>query len=194
MMYYTLHMNEKPSSRAEGLVTVQLGKDLKQEWVQWCQKRQLVPGAALRSLVERAIADGLELATARDGVRVKVRVAKEPDAGSKVSREMQFTPSENAAVEAVAGAQGFGFQDWVIAAVRAALAQAPSYGQNELEALTASNAMLVRIVADLAALRRGENNPEVTERLRSLEKDLRAHVETVSSAMAKGAKRWRLDL
>lgn len=193
-MYYTLHMNEKPSSRAEGLVTVQLGKDLKQEWVQWCQKRQLVPGAALRSLVERAIADGLELATARDGVRVKVRVAKEPDAGSKVSREMQFTPSENAAVEAVAGAQGFGFQDWVIAAVRAALAQAPSYGQNELEALTASNAMLVRIVADLAALRRGENNPEVTERLRSLEKDLRAHVETVSSAMAKGAKRWRLDL
>lgn len=193
-MYYTLHMNEKPSSRAEGLVTVQLGKDLKQEWVQWCQKRQLVPGAALRSLVERAIADGLELATARDGVRVKVRVAKEPDAGAKVSREMQFTPSENAAVEAVAGAQGFGFQDWVIAAVRAALAQAPSYGQNELEALTASNAMLVRIVADLAALRRGENNPEVTERLQSLEKDLKAHVETVSSAMAKGAKRWRLDL
>lgn len=193
-MYYTLYMNEKPSSRAEGLVTVQLGKDLKQEWVQWCQKRQLVPGAALRSLVERAIADGLELATARDGVRVKVRVAKEPDAGAKVSREMQFTPSENAAVEAVAGAQGFGFQDWVIAAVRAALAQAPSYGQNELEALTASNAMLVRIVADLAALRRGENNPEVTERLRSLEKDLKAHVETVSSAMAKGAKRWRLDL
>ena len=141
-------MTEKPSSRAEGLVTVQLGKDLKQDWVQWCQKRQLVPGAALRSLVERAIADGLELAAARDGVRVKVRVAKEPDAGAKVSREMQFTPSENAAVEAVAGAEGFGFQDWVIAAVRAALAQAPSYGQNELEALTASNAMLVRIVAD----------------------------------------------
>ena len=187
-------MNEKPSSRAEGLVTVQLGKDLKQDWVQWCQKRQLVPGAALRSLVERAIADGLELAAARDGVRVKVRVAKEPDAGAKVSREMQFTPSENAAVEAVAGAQGFGFQDWVIAAVRAALAQPPSYGQNELEALTASNAMLVRIVADVAALRRGENNPEVTERLRSLEKDLKTHVETVSSAMAKGAKRWRLDL
>lgn len=193
-MYYTLYMNEKPSSRAEGLVTVQLGKDLKQEWVQWCQKRQLVPGAALRSLVETAIADGLELAATRDGVRVKVRVAKEPDVGAKVSREMQFTPSENAAVEAVAGAQGFGFQDWVIAAVRAALARAPSYGQNELEALTASNAMLVRIVADLATLRRGENNPEVTERLRSLEKDLKAHVETVSCAMAKGAKRWRLDL
>jgi hypothetical protein len=144
--------------------------------------------------VERAIADGLELAAARDGVRVKVRVAKEPDTGAKVSREMQFTPSENAAVEAVAGAQGFGFQGWVIAAVRAALAQAPSYGQNELEALTASNATLVRIVSDLAALRRGENNPEVTERLRSLEKDLKAHVDTVSSAMAKGAKRWRLDL
>lgn len=121
-------------------------------------------------------------------------MAKEPDAGPKVSREMQFTPSENDAVEAVAAAQGFGFQDWVVAAVRAALAEAPSYGQAELEALTASNAMLVRVVADVAALRRAENNLEIGARLESLEQDLREHVETVSKAIAKGAKRWRLDL
>lgn len=193
-MYYTIAMTEKQPSRADGLVTVQLGIDLKQEWVEWCQKRQLVPGKALRSLVERAIADGLELSAGRDGVQVKVRVAREPDAGPRVGREIYFTPSENEAVAAVAAAQGFGFHEWVVAAVRAALAEAPSYGQAELEALTASNAMLVRVVADVAALRRAENNLEIGARLQSLEQDLKAHIETVSKAMAKGARRWRLDL
>lgn len=98
------------STRAAGLVTVQLGVDLKREWVQWCADRNLVPGKALRKLVERALADAVELAAGRTGGVVRVLVGKQPDRGPKVERKVQLTPSENAAVEAVSKTQGFGFQ------------------------------------------------------------------------------------
>lgn len=196
-MYYTFNMTNDPktsSTRAAGLVTVQLGPDLKREWTQWCADRSLVPGKALRSLVERALADGLELAASRSGETVRVVVAKQPDRGPKVGREVQFTPSENAAIEAVAKAQGFAFQEWVVAAVRAALAKAPSYGQAELEALTQSNAHMAAVALDLAALRRQEAPGEVAEALGRLEGEIRQHVETVSASMAQGAQRWQLKV
>lgn len=182
------------STRAAGLVTVQLGADLKREWVQWCSDRSLVPGKALRNLVERALADGLELATSRSGETVRVVVAKQPDRGPKVGREVYFTPSEGAAIEAVAKAQGFAFQEWVVAVVRAALAKAPSYGQAELEALTQSNAHMAQVAVDLAVLRRQESAGEIAEALGQLEGEIRRHVETVSAAMAQGAQRWQLKV
>jgi hypothetical protein len=40
-----------------GLLTVQLGAELKCEWTRWCADRGLVPGKALRNLVERAVTE-----------------------------------------------------------------------------------------------------------------------------------------
>ena len=111
-----------------------------------------------------------------------------------MGREVYFTPSENAAIEAVAKAQGFAFQEWVVAAVRAALAKAPSYGQAELQALTQSNAHMAQVAVDLAALRRQESPGEIAEALGQLEGEIRQHVETVSAAMAQGAQRWQLKV
>ena len=182
------------STRAAGLVTVQLGADLKREWVQWCVDRGLVPGKALRGMVEKALAEGLELAASRSGTALRVVVAKQPDYGPKVPRELKFTPSENAGIEAVAKAQGFAFQEWVIAAVRAALAKAPAYGQSELEALTQSNAHMAQVAVELAALRRQEGGIGLGDAFAHLEGDIRQHVETVSAAMAQGAQRWQLKV
>lgn len=186
-------MTDAQPSRAAGLVTVQLGPELKTEWVQWCAARDLVPGKALRNLVEKALQEGLELAVSVKGERVKVVVAKVPDIGPKVGREVQFTPSENSAIEAVAAAQGLGFQEWVIAAVRAALAKAPTYGQTELEALTQSNLRLVQIVVELGALRRAQGGA-AAEELERFEREIKAHIELASVAMAKGAQRWQLKV
>ncbi len=180
--------------RSAGLVTFELGFELKRDWTQWCADRDLVPGKALRSLVEKALAEGLELATSRSGARVRVVVAKRPDHGPKVSRELQFTPSENAAIEAVAKAQGFAFQEWVIAALRAALASAPAYGQIELEALTQSNAHMAQVAIELAALRRQAVDDGSADALARLEPEIRQHVEVVSAAMAQGAQRWQLKV
>jgi hypothetical protein len=182
-------------SRAAGQVKVDLGEEAKRAWMQWCANRGLVPGKALRSLLERALADGPELGASPAGEAVRVVVAKQPDRGPKVGREVQFTPSENSAIEAAAKAQGFGFQDWVIAAARAALAQAPAYGQAELEALTHSNAHMAQIAVELAALRRrAESGGDLAESLAQLDGEIRRHVETVSAAMAQGAQRWQLKV
>lgn len=196
-MYYTNFMSQSsttPPSRAEGLLTVQLGKELKTQWVQWCSERDLVPGKALRQLVDKAITEGLELSAGEGGKQIRVSVGKAPDTGPKVGRETQFTPSEDEAITAAAKAQGFGFHEWMIAATRAALAKAPSYGQAELEELTRSNKHLAQLVVELAALRRAETLPELASHLAKLEADVRAHVEVVSAAMAQGVQRWQLKL
>jgi hypothetical protein len=190
-------MNQLSSTsptRAEGLITVQLGKELKTQWVNWCSERDLVPGKALRKLVDKALVEGLELGVSEGGKRIRVIVGKTPDTGPKIDREMRFTPSEDAAITAAAAAQGFGFQEWVIAATRAALAKAPSYGQAELEELTRSNKHLAQLVAELAALRRAEALPKLADHLAMMEADVRAHVEVVSAAMAQGVQRWQLKL
>lgn len=190
-------MNQTSStvpSRAEGLVTVQLGKELKLQWVQWCSERDLVPGTALRKLVDKALSEGLELGQSGGGKGIRVIVGKAPDTGPKVGREMQFTPSEDAAIVAAAKAQGFGFQEWVIAATRAALAKAPSYGQAELEELTRSNGHLAQLVIELRALRRSETLLGSSYHLEKLEEEVRVHVEIVSAAMAQGVQRWQLKV
>lgn len=194
-LYYTLTMIETtPAKRSDGLLTVELGPSVKAQWVQWCKERDLLPGKAIKRLVDRAMAEGLELATSADGAKVKVKVLTGADTGAQIGKEIYFRPTEAQAIQAVADAQGFGFHEWVIAAVRAALANAPSYGQAELEALTRSNLQLVQVVAELTALRKGGTLPEHAHQLQALESSIRSHVEQVSKAMAQGARRWQLKV
>ena len=185
---------EPPTSRAAGQIKVDLGVETKRAWMQRCTERGLVPSKAVRSLVEQALADGPEQPTSREARAIQVTVATQPDHGPKVGREIQFTPTENAAIEAVAGQQGFGFQEWVIAAVRAALANAPSYGQLEIEALTQGNRGLTQIVRELRDLRAAGLGEEQQKQLKKLENEIRKHIEQASLVMAKGAQRWQLKI
>ena len=189
--------------RSAGLLTVQLGPALKLGWTQWCAARNLLPSQALRALVEQAISGNAARADPPGATPTSaptpllVQRTPHPDRAPKVGREIQFTASENEAIQAVATAHGFGFQDWVIAAARAALAKAPSYGQADLEALTLSNARLAAVAADLSSLRRQEDGEHVVEEgeaLAKLEAEIRDHIEVVSAAMAQGAQRWQLKI
>lgn len=185
---------ESTTSRSAGQIKVDIGIETKRAWMQWCAARGLVPSKAARSLVEQALAGGLALSTSSVIDVVSMVVAEEPDHGPKVSREVRFTPTENEAVENAASLQGFGFQDWVIAAVRAALVKAPSYGQYEIEALTKSNLGLVQIVKELRDLRANSLGEEETIWLKSLENEIRKHIEKASLVMAKGTQRWQLKI
>ena len=189
-----IERTEQNTSRAAGQIKVDLGVETKRAWTKWCSDRGLVPGKAVRSLVEQALAEGLELSTSREGRAIHVVVAAQPDHGSKVGREVQFTPTENSAIEAAASQQGFGFQEWVIAAVRAALAKAPSYGQLEIEALTKSNMGLMQILKELRELRANSPGREEEKQLKTLENEIRKHIEQASLVMAKGAQRWQLKI
>lgn len=188
-------MTEKPaSSRSAGLVTVDLGAALKTEWVQWCQARNLVPGKAARRLIEKAVVEGSELPTRPHRAHVMVNIAHEPDDGLKTEHKVYLTPSEKAAIAAAAQAQQFGFQEWVIAAVRAALTQAPSFGQAEITELVKSNLTLVQVVSELSALRRASTDADMNEKIKALEVGLKKHVEVVSASISQGAKRWLLKM
>ena len=187
-------MIENSPKKRDGLTTVDLGSTVKTEWVKWCSERDLVPGRAIKTLVEKAMAEGLELATCDRGSKLGVRVLQSADTRPKVGREIYFTVSENDAIQKVADAQGFGFHEFVIAAVRGALANAPTYGQAELEALTQSNVMLVQIAADLADLRRRAGDANQANEFGALEAHVKAHVEQASKAMAQGARRWSLKV
>ena len=102
--------------------------------------------------------------------------------------------SEHEALVACAAAEGFGIQEFVIAAVRAALAQAPTYGQAELEALTRSNATLVNVVSALVALKSTAPDTSTAGQLQTLEQDVRSHIEHVSRTLAIGTRRWQLKI
>lgn len=185
------------SSRAAGLLTVQLGVELKARWTKRCVQRGVVPGKALREMVEGAVSDAAEAHAAKTRApALKVRLGSRPDSDPKIGREVQFTGSENAAIEAAAAAEGFAFQEWIVAAARAALVQVPSYGQSELEALTQSNARMAAIAVDLAAVRRqvGEGSGALVDPLAALEAEIRQHVEKVSAVMAQGVQRWQLGI
>lgn len=184
------------ASRAAGLVTVQLGAELKLRWTQQCAAQGVVPGKALRGLVEGAVSGALTVGAALPKRAFKAWLGSQPDRGPKVGREVQFTLSENAAIEAAAKARGFAFQEWVAAATRGALVQAAAFGQTELEALTQSNARLAAVVMDLAAVRRqlGEGGGAITEQITELESEIRQHVEKVSAVMAQGAQRWEIRI
>lgn len=193
-MYYTTGMDtsSKSASRSQGMITCDLGHDLKSAWIAWCESKGLVSSKALRGLVEKALSEGLEINAVKQGVTVKVVLTDCKEKDPSVAKKIVFTASETAAVDAVAQAQGYSFNAWVIAAVRAALANATSYGQQEIEALVASNAEMAKIAIELAALRRrgGAVEPE----LESLEKAVREHVERVSAILSAGVERWAIKI
>lgn len=81
----------------------------------------------------------------------------------------------------------------MVAAVRAALTLAPTYGQAELEALTRSNAGLADMRISLGSLlRNAAPTAELASRITALQNDLRTHCELVSQTMAAGTRRWQL--
>ena len=180
--------------RAQKLLTIDLGADLKASWYQWCAEHNLVPGKAARHLIETRLREAPEQAQAPHSSPPKVRVGAKADSGPKIGHEVYFTPSEHQALLVVAAAQGFGLHEFVIAAVRAALAQAPTYGQAELETLTRSNASLANVLGALATLRQQTPEADLAHRLAALEQDVKTHIEQVSRSMAVGARRWQLKV
>lgn len=188
-------MDKKPPTpRAPKLLTIDLGADLKASWYQWCAEHNLVPGKAARHLIETQLKAAPEPGQARCLPPPAVRVGTASDTGPKVVHKIYFTPSEHQVLLAVAAAQGFGLHEFVIAAVRAALAQAPTYGQAELETLTRSNASLANVLGALATLRQQTPDADLVHRLAALEQDVKTHVEQVSRSMAVGARRWQLKV
>ena len=176
------------------LLSVDLGAELKKSWLGWCELRNLAPAAALRSLIETTLHEGLDLDAKPREPAPTFRVAPVADHGPKLDCRVYFTPSEHQGLLAACETQGHGLQEYVIAAVRAALTQSPNYGQAELEVLARSNAELATIRLVLTSLRVATNDFDLAARITTLQNDIRKHVEHVSAAMANGVRRWQIKV
>lgn len=175
--------------------------DLKADWLRWCAERGLTSSAGLKGLVLQALNGEASDVSVEAGSRsrpqaglIALQVIAQQDQAPRIGREIYFTASEHAAVEAAGRALGLGFHELVIASVRAALAHLPTYGQQELEAVTESNRQLAQVVMDLGALRRGGVPQDFETQISELEATVRAHVESVSRLVAQGARRWEIKI
>jgi hypothetical protein len=182
-----------PSQRSAGLLTVDLGESLKVAWKAHCGALSMRPGPAVVGLVQAALKDGTDQTMTSSPVTCTARVGARPDEGRRMERRLTFTPSEDRAIASAAKALGMGYQQWVVAAVRSALARVPAFGQAELEALTCSNRHLAALVIDLASWRRAAGDGELGNRMADLEQLIRTHVERASTVLAHGARRWEIE-
>jgi hypothetical protein len=187
--------NKIPSKYGAGLLSVNLGPELKEQWSAWCLERGFKPTTAIRSLVTSALADGLETSQKPAESLKHFSLGQSPDPGPKKDLRVYFTASEFTAIQSVSDQLGLGHQDFVIAAVRAALTQTPTYGQQELVNLIAANDALyaavnaLRIVKDTVALA-----PEVLESIEALREEIKRHTVKVSEVLAQGTRRWQLKV
>jgi hypothetical protein len=188
-----LALGAPPSHRSAGLLTVDLGEALKVAWKAHCDALGMRAGPALVALVQAALRDGTDQTMKSSPGTCSARIGTRPDEGRRVERRLTFTPSEDRAIASAAKALGLGYQQWVVAAVRSALARVPAFGQAELETLTCSNRHLAALVVDLASWRRADGDTELVNRMADLERLVRAHVEWASTMLAHGARRWEIE-
>jgi hypothetical protein len=190
-----LIMNEKSTpKRGAGLLSIDVGPALKTEWLAWCAERNLLPSAAARSLLEHTLANGLEPAQKPALNLTPVGIGTSPDSGPKKDVRVYFAPSEFKALESAGGQLGLGIQEFVIAAVRAALTQTATYGQPEIAALTASNARLFDALELLYQKRDGSELAETGDSMEGLREAVERHILVTTEAMAQGTRRWQLKV
>jgi hypothetical protein len=190
-----LHMNENSSpKRGAGLLSIDVGPALKTQWLAWCAERHLLPSAAARSLLEQTVIHGLEPPQMPTSTIAPIRVGTAPDSGPKKDARVYFTPSEFKSLVMAGDQLGLGIQEFVIAAVRAAITQTPTYGQSEVAALTASNARLFDALEQLHQMRDGTKSDATGNSIDELRAVIERHILVTTEAMAKGTRRWQLKV
>jgi hypothetical protein len=188
-------MNENSSpKRGAGLLSIDVGPALKTQWLAWCAERRLLPSAAARSLLEQTVTHGLETPQKPASTIAPVRVGTAPDSGPKKDVRVYFTPSEFKAIESAGDQLGLGIQEFVIAAVRAALTQTATYGQPEIAALTSSNARLFDALELLHQVQDGAGVPASGASIEGLREAIERHILVTTDAMAQGTRRWKLKV
>ena len=169
-------------------LVIEMAAEIRAAWDARCAALGEKPGPAARRLIEASLAG-----QAPSAPRVaRFQLGTSGDERKKVERKVYFTQSEDAAIQSTATESGFGYPEWIVATVRAALTGAPAFGQAELEALTASNVLLGQLAVDLVALQGEDPNATANPDLQQLRREIREHMRVVSELMAQAVRRWEI--
>lgn len=180
-------MEKKRDSR----LTVDL-LDYKKPWVDFCKAQGVSPSDALRQVVARLIEHGAAQPTHQ--VQMVAGEEERPTLRKKVS----MTPSEFAAVEALAKSEGFSAPKWIVALIRGRLTGQPQFGQPELEALTSSNLQLMKIGRNLNQLAKALNTAPHergafrVDLIEQIDSAIKVHTGKVAGLVSASTRRWVL--
>lgn len=175
-----------------GRLNVYLG-ELKAPWESFCKKHEAKPGPAIRQAVEKL----LNFAPPTIGEVVAHEVEEGTERKKRI--EVKLTPSERAAADKRAAAEGFASTNlWIAATVRAALTNMPQFGKFEIDALGQSNHELLAIGRNLNQIAKHLNASDGdlagydAELVQNLAAAIRKHVAKVGDALRASIYRWRL--
>jgi len=172
-------------------VTVDLG-ELKAPWQAWCQAHRITPSHSLRNALRQAMD---RKATRAPVPRARVTPKRER-ATARI--ELNLTTSELAALNKMAGHEGYVPTKWVVAMIRTKLTGQPHVGQPELERLTRSNQQLLALGRNLNQIAKVLNtSPQNRDAFRvevitELSRVIRAHTDRVSNVLRGTVERWQI--
>jgi hypothetical protein len=176
------------TNHSNSVLSVQLGS-LKQDWVSYCRSRGISPSDATRQVIRKLIErEPLAAATPHIDLQSTSR--------AKARIEIRVTLAEHRAVAAIATAEGFSVNSWIVALIRARLSGSPQLGQGELEQLALSNSRLLAIGRNLNQIARVLNAAPIElarvrpEAIESLEKEISSHTAAVAMLIQSNVKRW----
>lgn len=164
----------------------------KEPFLALCRKQGISPSQAFRQIAAKLTATSPAAASTPT---VLYEVAERPVRCHKVA----LTPSEDAKLEEFAKMEGFSSPKWLVALVRARIAAAPQFGQQEIEVLARSNKQLLAIGRNLNQIARTLNaNPQggmqlQPELVAELNAHIRDHTRKVSALVTANIERWRIE-
>lgn len=173
-------------------LNIYLGKALKEHWENYCERRQLKPGAAIR----QAIQAQLDKESSENQKTPGYTQAFDEAIEGKKRKELRFTASEIAAIERFAERDDCSFNRWVINLIRSNLTKQPQFGMKEIEALWQSNYQLLAIGRNLNQLmhrlNQGQSGSMTGKQIDELITQIQQHTRQVSELIAANIDRWKL--
>lgn len=173
------------------MLSVRLGKELKQLWVDHCIRYGTTPSRGIRQVIGHLMAKSDQAAP----VGKPTELQEHADL-TRRRLEIRLTTSEYLCIQEFARQQGMSSNQWVINLIRANLVARPQLGMEELRVLGESNSRLLALGRNLNQIARQINtNPGVherfkTEQIENLSRHIATHTAQVTGVMRANIDRW----
>lgn len=172
------------------VLSVYLGNALRSQWDAHCKSQNVRSSTALKEVV-------VYLLSKNNRPQNFQEIVNTPDT-SKVRLELRLSASEYEATKVLADVTGANVNRYVANLLRSHLTQAPQFHQRELDAVSESNAQLMKIGSNLNQLARAINrNPLDTDLARAelindISRQIKAHASSVSMLIRANLQRWEV--
>jgi len=172
------------------VLSVYLGKNLRAQWDTHCKYQKVRSSTALREVVVYLLTKNVRPQNLQE-------IVNTPDT-AKVRLELRLSNSEYEAAKVLADVTGANVNRYVANLLRSHLTQAPQFHQRELDAVTQSNAQLMKIGSNLNQIARAINrNPLETDLARvdlmsDVSSHIKEHTRSVAMLIQANFERWKV--